>query len=267
MSNLPIQYVKYLVRRFVLHTPYLDAPAPAYGLNLKVKTEDVIGRRIYKHGVYEPELTSFVTERIGFRSGDVVFDVGANVGWYSLLLDRVLPVDCQVFSFEPDPHNYSLLLENLARNDARKVRPQPMGVADKSGTMDLHLYSDRNLGRHSLLPLHEGPTVEVEVIALDEFCASHGLEERPVRLMKIDVEGFELAALTGASRLLSRCETVLMEFSPTYMRTVGLEPVALLCLLSEAGFRAREFVDGELAPADLDRLGRGDRHTNLIWQR
>ncbi len=267
MSNLPIQYLKYIVHRFVLHTPYLDAAAPDYGLSFRVKTEDVIGRRIYKHGVYEPDLTDFVAEEIEFRPGDVVFDVGANVGWYSLLLDRMMAVGCEVFSFEPDPHNYSLLLENVARNHAEKVRPQPLGVADKSGTLTLHLYSNRNLGRHSMLPLHEGPTVEVDVIALDEFCAAHGLEKRPVRLLKIDVEGFELAALSGASRLLSRCETVLMEFSPTYMRTAGIEPEDLLRLVQDAGFRAREFVEGGLVAADLAALGRSDRHTNLIWQR
>ena len=111
----------YLLQRWVLRRPFLDATIPEYGLRLRVHTNDVIGRHLYKYRRYEPEVTRLLLATVRLEPGDVVFDVGANIGWYSLVLDRQAPPGVDILAFEPDPDNHALLRENLARNGTRGV--------------------------------------------------------------------------------------------------------------------------------------------------
>lgn len=237
--------LSYFARRYVLRRPYLMADAPAHGLQLRFKAEDAVGRHIYKHGTYESELTDYIAGHVTLRPGDVVVDAGANIGWYSLLLGRMAPPGVALYAFEPDPLNHELLVANLRINECENVLPVAAGLADADGMLMLHLYPDKNRGRHSFLPLHAGERVEVPVVTLDGFWQREGLEGRPLRFLKVDVEGFEAAVLRGGERTLGICEEVLTEYSPDVMRRAGLDPGEMLDLLLGAG----------LTPALIDPRG------------
>jgi FkbM family methyltransferase len=195
----------------------------------------------------------------------VVLDVGSNIGWYSLLLSRHAPEGVQIFAFEPAPANYALLTENLRRNGASSVTTIQAAVGDAPGRASLHLYSESNRGRHSLLPINHGPTVDVDVICLDDFCRDRGLTRRPIGFLKLDIEGYEYFALRGASETLRRCRAILTEYSPAFMAAAGIEPAAFLDMLASAGFQPHFVSQSGPQAADLSLLHRSNEQTDLFW--
>jgi FkbM family methyltransferase len=263
----PLRSLAYLAHRWLLDTRYVVADVPDLGLRFKVRTRDVNGRHLYKYARYEPELTAFLTANLQLVRGDVVIDVGANLGWYCLLMERISPAPIDVFAFEPDPENFTLLTDNLRLNSAVMVTPVQQAVAERSGSLELHRYRDSNLGRHSLLPIHDGEKTRVATVSLDEFWESRGLGDRPLPLVKIDIEGYELPALRGARRLLGRCPLVLAEFSPNYMRAGGIDPAELVGYLTGLGFVPHSLRAGRLAPVEASALAGSERHTDLFWCR
>jgi FkbM family methyltransferase len=265
--SAPLRGLAYLFNRWILNSSYLLADVPAMNLRLKVRTRDVIGRHLYKYRQYEPELTAFLRDNLRLQPRDVVLDIGANLGWYSLLAERLAPAGADIFAFEPDPENYKLLTDNLRLNDAAKVTPLQKAVAERDGTLQLHRYKDSNLGRHSLLPINAGEAIDVPAVTLDGFWRSTGLGDRIPRLVKIDVEGYELPALRGARQVLSRCPLLLAEYSPTFMRAGGIAPGDLLDYLCGLAMVPFELADGELKRVDPDALRCSERHTNLFWRR
>lgn len=258
----------YIANRFILRRRHLTARADHYDLRLRVRTDDVIGRHIYKYGAHEPETTAFLKRTLGVEDGDVLLDVGANIGWYSLILDRIAgATQADVYSFEPDPENYALLGENRSLNGASHVHPVQLGVSAESGTFELHLFGGSNRGRHSMLPIHDGGSIEIRTTTLDEFWEREALGERVPRFLKMDIEGHELPALRGARAVLARCPLVMLEYSPRYMSAAGMQPAELLDFMAAEGFSASLLRDGELAPADRDSLLASDRHVDLFWRR
>lgn len=258
----------YIANRFILRRSRLMAKAEHYGLRMRVRTDDVIGRHIYKYGAHEPETTEFLKRSLEIRDGDVILDVGANIGWYSLILDRIAgAARADIYSFEPDPENFALLGENRSLNGASHVHPVQLGVSDESGNSELHLFGGSNRGRHSLLPIHEGNTIDIRTTTLDEFWEQEGLGERTARFLKMDIEGFELPALRGARSVLARCPTVMLEYSPRYMAAAGMQPADLLDFMAEQGYSPSVLRDGALAAAERSALTSSDRHVDIFWQR
>ena len=223
----------YLVSRFLLRKQYLTARA-IHGITLKFKTEDAVGRYVYKHGIYEPEITRLI-ESVSFTYGDVFIDVGAHVGWYSILVDKLSPEGVRIFSFEPDPLNYELLKENIELNRADKVFPINTAIGERNGKATLYLYPDKNRGRHSLMPLHNHRTIEVGVLSLDSFIRERSITK--IKLLKVDVEGYELAVLKGARESLYIVENIILEYSPDYMIKGGINPEEFKEFLKTAPFK------------------------------
>jgi FkbM family methyltransferase len=158
-------------------------------------------------GFYEAhELDIF--ERL-VEDADVLFDVGANVGVYSILGCARRP-ELRAFAFEPVVENQEILKRNLALNDlGGQISIEPVAISDHTGTATISLQAS---GTHSLSAQRDGATREVDTLTLDEFYLRHGVSPD---IVKIDVEGHEAAALDGARALLERAApTLFMEFSP-----------------------------------------------------
>jgi FkbM family methyltransferase len=257
----------YLVQRWVLRRPFLNAAVPEYGLRLRVHTNDVIGRHLYKYQRYEAEVTRTLLRTVLLEPGDVVLDVGANIGWYSLVLNRAAPPGVDILAFEPDPDNFALLQANLAANSARGVTPIRAAAGPTANRERLYRYDHGNAGRHSLLPIHGGESVDVDTVRLDDVWDQQGFGDRPLRLIKIDVEGYELAALSGAPRLLARCQWLLGEFSPGFMRRGGVDPAELVALLVASGLVPNRIGPDGLIPCTPEELLVQERQTNILWSR
>ncbi|MFK7889084.1 MAG: FkbM family methyltransferase [Gammaproteobacteria bacterium] len=260
--------IRYAINRFVLRKRFLTARRD--GRVFRVRTEDVVGRHIYKYGQHEPAMSDYLRRTLAPRDGDIMIDIGANIGWYSVLFAQACAAtDAVVLSFEPDPENFSLLNENVRGNGlTERIFSEQLALSDNADGATLHLFSGNNRGRHSLLPIHTGNTVEINTARLDDVLERQPeLRERRPALVKIDIEGFELIALRGATATLTRCPQVVLEYSPEFMRRGELAPTDLLDLMYNAGFVPHQLDAGSLVATQRDRLLNDDQQIDLIWTR
>lgn len=173
---------------------------------------------------YEPEVFELLKREL--KPHDVVLDVGAYIGIYSIILARHLGPAGRVYAFEPAPDNAKLLMEHLALNRvSERVEVVVAGVGEScgrgrmfaSGEHIQNSFSAAALGDHG-----EGDTVEVAVVSLDAFCAERSLEPAWV---KVDTEGWELQVLRGATRLIASQGNVrfVVEMHPYAWRSAGYD--------------------------------------------
>ncbi|TSC77076.1 MAG: FkbM family methyltransferase [Parcubacteria group bacterium Gr01-1014_31] len=170
--------------------------------------------------------------------GDVAVDIGADVGFFTLLLARQVVPKGHVYAFEPEPNNLRALTANVRRSGLRNITIVPAAVASVSGTLSLHL-SPVNPGDHRIMPAeNKRRTVPVAAVSLDAY-----FHDKPgsIKVMKIDVQGAELSVLGGMTKLLADpARTVdlamMIEYWPYGLRRAREEPAALLHRLVEAGF-------------------------------
>jgi len=185
------------------------------------------------HGIYEPLTTDLVRAEI--RTGDVVLDVGANIGYYTLIFARSVGPEGRVFAFEPEPGNFSLLQENVSTNRYRNVTLSRLAVSDRTGSARLYVDAG-NAGDCRIYDSRDNrPSIEVETVRLDDY-----FEPPPGRidLIKMDIQGAEPAALRGMQGLLERHRRVklVVEFWPYGLRLFGTDPEEFLRMLCGAGF-------------------------------
>ena len=216
--------------------------------------------RLSLWGEYEPFATQLFTDRI--ESGQTVLDVGANIGYYTLLSARLVGELGNVFAFEPDPDNFALLSRNVDENGYDNVHLENVAVSDSTGSVSLYK-AGQNWGGHRIYTTSDqAGRVSVDSTTLDDFFA-----ERPNRvdLIKIDIEGAETRALQGMSRLLAKNRriTLFTEFSPGALRDSGSSAEQYAGMLSQQGFTlflldesARELIPA--AVEDIVRRTTGD---------
>ncbi|VTR91658.1 Methyltransferase, FkbM family OS=Singulisphaera acidiphila (strain ATCC BAA-1392 / DSM 18658 / VKM B-2454 / MOB10) GN=Sinac_2265 PE=4 SV=1: Methyltransf_21 [Gemmata massiliana] len=206
-----------------------------------------------RFGVYEPVLTELVLNEV--RPGDVALDLGAHIGYYTLLLARLVGTGGRVVALEPDPDNYALLRRNVQANGFAQVTLFPGAAGDRPGRCGLHRSTD-NAGDHRLHPADEArAVVDVDVVRVDWLFRdrAHGVD-----FVKMDVQGSEGAALEGMTGLLERSPRVklLLEFWPLGLERSGYGAARLLDRLQALGFRVYEVdeVQGALRKADPHQL-------------
>lgn len=186
-------------------------------------------------GTYEEEQTRLFEETI--RPGSTVLDVGAHVGYYTLLSSVLVGDGGSVWAFEPHPENCAFLREHARINRCANVRVSEVAVSDASGSARFDFGSGSGTGR-----LAAAGRVEVRTVRLDDVVAQEGLAPAAV---KIDVEGAERSVLEGARETLARHSPVL------FLSTHGAEAHrACLDLLRAAGYTFRPILgeDVEASP-------------------
>ncbi len=157
---------------------------------------------------YEPEVSYFFTNVL--QPGDTVVDVGAHIGYFSLLAGRCVGPEGKVFAFEPEPSNYRRLRDHLVQNGLREVQSFNVALGASPGEAEMFFNSDNDGGhafwdvaRHELChrSREDGKRMRVEVVVLDHLLAGLPAGEGP-RLIKIDAEGMEYEILKGALRTI-----------------------------------------------------------------
>ena len=167
--------------------------------NILVRADEDPGRDIYLFGKYEENESDFVLSRI--RESDVCFDVGANVGYYTLMLAQRAKRG-SVHAFEPVPLNFHILNTNVLANKLRNVIVNNCAVGDGEGTTEFVVATDAAYS--SMVDTRRKSIAErivVPVVTLDSYCASHGIER--IDFIKADVEGAEGQVVRGAAGLLA----------------------------------------------------------------
>jgi len=196
-------------------------------------------------GTYEPFETELVKKET--KKGDVVLDLGANIGYYTLIFAKLVGEKGKVFAFEPEPDNFALLKRNVEINGYKNVVPVQKAVSNKTGKLRLHLCED-SAGGHSIYPFESsqdnGQSIEIEATRLDDYFSTY---DGKIDFIKIDIEGAEKGAIQGMSSLLKKNKNVkvVTEFNSPLLRQGGTEPEEYLKLLTEFGFKLYEVSERE----------------------
>ena len=171
-------------------------------------------------GLFEPEASKVVTESV--HAGDVAIDAGANFGWYTTLLSRLVLPNGFVHAFEAMPSTADVLRENCRINDCINVVINQCALGDRPGTTVIYDHAGRASGDASLFPIagFERQSHVCEMLTLDGYFLAHGLSR--CNFIKCDVEGAELLFLKGASRVLkTHRPMILVEINPRVLQRSG----------------------------------------------
>ncbi|MGH9900138.1 MAG: FkbM family methyltransferase [Pyrinomonadaceae bacterium] len=205
-----------------------------FGFQIRLDLRDLIQRSIFLN-VFEPEESSIV--RTYLRPGQTFVDVGANIGYYTLMAARLVGESGHVMAFEPSQYIYERLRVTVEQNRLSRVRVIQAGLSDQEGEMNLYVQQGTGNNSPSMVANGTGIPVRVPVRPLDSYLDESGIHQ--VDLMKIDVEGFEPNVLRGASAHLKggRIGAILCEFNRYWLMTNGSSPAALHQMLVDFGYR------------------------------
>jgi FkbM family methyltransferase len=172
------------------------------GGRMILDTNDHLAQRIRCEEAFEPDVRQEV-ERIASRRVNVI-DIGANIGYYTILASRLAGPERRVFSFEPQAKIVSKLRRNIELNALSNVEVFPFALSDRSGTSTFNLPpggAEAYGSMHANGRFTVAGTVQVETHRLDDVLEKLGNPK--IGLVKMDAEGAELLILRGAAKLLS----------------------------------------------------------------
>jgi len=204
--------------------------------------------RLSINGVYEEFETEIVKKII--KKGDVVVDVGANIGYYTLIFAKLVGKEGKVFAFEPEPTNFNILKKNVKINEYENVTLINKAVSNKTGKMTLDL-DEINKGGHSISKNNSEKTIEIESIRLDDYFKTY---YGKINFIKLDIEGAEVEAIKGMSEILGKNEeaNIMAEYNPQSLSNLGTNSEEYLTSLMKFGFKIYDLDAGRKKMVPID---------------
>ncbi len=208
-----------------------------------------------KNIIYEPETGEFLRQYV--KDGSVFVDAGANNGYFSLLVARLLKGTGKVYSFEPVATTYKRLLQNIELNGFSNIEPYNFALGSYRHDAFINV-SDTNDGFNSLVEIRGSRTrIAVDVIPLDEIVGNNRVD-----IIKMDVEGYEREVIKGATNVIRSNENikVIFEHNPALSRHGNEDEFNLLKRL---GFKiySMDISKGNLIfkeISNIDKIGGGN---------
>ncbi len=217
---------------------------------------------------YEPTETEFLKKHL--KKNSVFIDIGANIGYYSLLSARQVGSRGKVYAFEPDPDNFRLLEKNIQQNGYLNVVLTNFAVSDHPSSARLYR-SKTNYGDHRIYDSEDQrESIAILATSLDDYFEK--LDKR-VHFIKMDIQGAEAKALEGMRKLVkaNRRLTLIAEFCGKNLKKCGSDPGLFLSTLLKLGFKISEISEkeGSIKPTTSESLlvrfnTETDDYTNLL---
>lgn len=179
-------------------------------------------------GACEPEVVQLMARVL--REGDVAVDVGANIGFFTILMAKLVGPTGSVLAFEPGPQNKIKLADNVQFNKLTNVNLVHRPLWSEDATVTLHLAQDSGLNS---LGAHEKiiSSIEMQACSLDSYYTM-----RMPRLIKLDAEGSEEHILRGAERLLHEVPFIVCELNPGMLMRLGSSIHSLQAFMYSKGY-------------------------------
>ena len=212
---------------------------------------------------YEPAETNLIKKYV--KPGMTVFDLGANIGWFTMILSKIVGDTGHVYSFEPDPDYFLTLKENIKLNHLENVSIFEMGVSNYSGITNFSL--NEEFGTLVIDDKQKENSVKISTTTMDEFCLKNHIK---IDFMKMDVEGSEPLVFEGMEECLRHNPDlkIIMEFHPDAMRGVGQSPQKYLEKIKKSGFKINQIHESgeieEIEEQDLLKLKGSASFVNLF---
>lgn len=192
------------------------------------------------------------------KQGSIVVDIGANVGYFTLLSSLVVGDKGKVYAFEPEPKNYQLMLQNIKLNKLSNIVAENKAVSDKNGSIEFFVdevesggnsifqnavqYGDKDLS-HS---------IQIETVSIDKYFSNNEV----IDFIKIDVQGAETLVLDGMRDIVKRNDNIKMviEIAPYWLEKAGYSTAQCWELLTELGFKYKYRIHDKSNKLDLTDL-------------
>ncbi len=204
------------------------------GRRMNVSFRDWAEDMIYFLGTYESFCTKTISKHI--KSGDVCFDVGANIGWYSTLFQKLCGADGEVHAFEPVPRIFAELQNNFKLNGSpSNLYLNNFGLGDEEKELEIYFFPELPTGHSSLAPKEDqiSEAFPVMIKTLDDYLTNNKISQ--VDFLKVDIEGAELMFLKGAEKLFKQTKLpiIFMEMALATAKEFGYKPDRLLQFIKD----------------------------------
>jgi len=192
--------------------------------------DEIDSLNLRRKNLYEPRETSIVKKEL--RRGDVFVDIGAHIGYYTVMAAEIVGKEGKVYAFEPASKNYEILVKNV--EGMENVLTFNLAASSKSGVASLYLNPENSGDNRVNSPQKYFQEEKITTVILDDFM--RGVER--VDFVKIDVQGHELSVLEGMKGIIERFRglKIIIEYSPVHLSLQGVNPKNLLKVLIEHGF-------------------------------
>ena len=211
------------------------------------------------------ELDTKIVKKV-VKTDDVVLDLGANIGYFTILFAKLVGNNGKVIAFEPEFNNFQSLKKNIAENGFHNVIAENKAVSEKNGTTVLYTGTKSSGANRIYEPKkaqewrEKGKQQkflknEIETVSIDEFLNNNKIEN--VDFIKMDIEGGEFFALKGMKNVLKNPNLkIFMEWDKPALEDSGIKPIQVLELLKEENFYIYYVHDkkNKLEKADENKL-------------
>lgn len=221
-------------------------------------------------GTFQPIISEIIKKYL--REGDTFIDVGANIGYFSLIGAGIVGQSGQVHSFEPVPE-YFIKLDNFAKiNKNYRIKTNKLALGDKKESLEIFIKGGKDIGNNTFFPElldgREQEKVSVSVVRLDEYIKENNLNN--IKLIKIDVEGFEFSVLKGLSKYFSECSVkkeypvIVCEIVPEIYPKLGCKLKDLFDYMAQFSYYPFNVLNTE-KKLNIDLIAK-DRVTDIIFK-
>lgn len=261
-SSLPGRYwlAQIFTRYFFPKNLIVDGQLGAFRVSLNLS--DTIQNQIYFE-IYDPYETQLL--QYCLIEGSNFLDIGANIGYYSLIASQIVGPSGKVHAFEPISANIAAFQQTIDRNQINNIVLNQVAVGSANG--ELILFTSENQpgssGWASKVPSERRQKeCRVPMTSLDKYLGEGNFG--PIRLVKMDIEGAELDALAGGQRVFSgpAAPDLIIEINPFLLQRQSLNPQSLIHALERCDYQL--FLIGELPLKKFKAHGRTDKPINLF---
>jgi FkbM family methyltransferase len=266
-----------IVRQLLLRTKKRTPVALPYGFSLRLNGQDFIQRHLLFYGVWEPTVSSWIYNSL--NENDVFCDVGANIGYYSLLASRKVGREGAILALEASPSIHSELQQNTA--PFKNVTCTNIAVGNQAGRTPIYKNVAENSGLSSIFKDGTDSSLQLEA-EVPMKTLDHILEEagnlKP-RLIKIDVEGAEWLVLEGMKKTLAALNEdleIIVEFDAPRLKQFSISPEQFFEWFKSKGFmpydlnnhyKAKEYFPNSPIPAPTPIHDLPQVQTDLLFSR
>ena len=232
--------------------------------NLKPDWVEIEGEKMYLdevdalclsiNGIHEKMLTNLIKKEI--HSGDVVLDIGAHIGYYTLQFANLVGPTGKGYAFEPEPKNFELLKKNVQINKHDNVVLIQKIVSDKDGIVEFFISKFDSIGNKLFKSNEAGSSIKIESTTLDEYFKDL---KKKIDFIKMDIQGGEGKAILGMKNLLKENKNlkIIQEWWPDALKQNHANPEDHLKFLQHIGYKFYE-IDGtikkDILPITIEQL-------------
>ncbi len=232
--------------------------------NLKPDWVEIEGEKMYLdevdalclsiNGIHEKLVTNLIKKEI--HSGDVVLDIGAHIGYYTLQFANLVGSTGKVYAFEPEPKNFELLKKNVQINKHDNVVLIQKIVSDKDGIVEFFISKFDSIGNKLFKSNEAGSSIKIESTTLDEYFKDL---KKKIDFIKMDIQGGEGKATLGMKNLLKENKNlkIIQQWAPEPLKQNHTNPEDHLKFLQHIGYKFYE-IDGtikkDILPITIEQL-------------